>query len=115
MILLATALYSLTPLAVHYVGAGGTPFLFNLGWRAGAALGFAAFLALCYRGLFFSRAVWAALRPRFRRREFRAVAAAYFDLVLFVMAVPVGGRGGGGDRGGVVAVVSGDGGVAVLW
>ena len=87
LMLLAAALYSLTPLAVHYAGAGGAPFLFNLGWRAGAALGFAGFLAFGCRGLFFSRAVWAALLPRFRRWEFWAVAAAYFDLALFAMAV----------------------------
>lgn len=87
LLLMATLLYSLTPVAVHHSGAAGNPFLFNMGWRAGAALGFAAFLAVFFPGLFFRRAVWVAALRRVWRWEFLAVAAAYFDLALFAMAV----------------------------
>lgn len=64
LLLLAILLYSRTPVVVHHSGAAGNPFLFNMGWRAGAVPGFAAFLAVFFPGLFFRRAVWTAVQRR---------------------------------------------------
>lgn len=60
---------------------------FNMGWRAGIAAGFALFLAVVYRQLFFSKEVWATILRRAKRWELLAVIIAYFDIALFAMSI----------------------------
>ena len=85
--LLAVACYSVIPLAIEYAGGSQNPFFFNMGWRAGIAAGFALFLAVVYRQLFFSKKVWATILRRAKRWELLAVIIAYFDIALFAMSI----------------------------
>ena len=87
LMLLAVACYSVIPLAVEFAGGSQNPFLFNMGWRGGIAIGFALFLAVGYRDLFFSRRVWGAILHHTKRLELLAVVIAYFDIALFALAV----------------------------
>lgn len=87
LMLLAVALYSLIPLAVEYTGGSGNPFLFNMGWRSGIAAGFAVFLAVRYRRLFFNWAAWKVIVQEAKSWKLLAVIAAYFDIALFAMSI----------------------------
>ena len=87
LMLLAVACYSVIPLAVELAGGSQNPFLFNMGWRSGIAVGFALFLAIVYRNLFFSKEVWNTIWIRAKRWELLAVVIAYFDIALFALSV----------------------------
>ena len=87
LMFLAVALYSLIPLAVEYTGGSENPFLFNMGWRSGIAIGFAIFLAARYQQLFFSKSAWKIIAREAKSWKLLAVIAAYFDIALFAMSV----------------------------
>ena len=85
--LLAVTLYAFIPLAVEYTKGSANPFLFNMGWRAGTAAGFAAFMAVRNHRLFLSARTWnLTLRAALDWRML-AVAGAYLDVGIFAMSV----------------------------
>ena len=51
--LAAIVVFSFVPLVISRIGGPESPFLFNLGWRLGAALGCLVVLLTIYRSLFF--------------------------------------------------------------
>ncbi len=98
--LFAVVCYSLMPLSVVLSGSKEFPFLFNMGWRAGIAIGYALILAVFFRELFFNRAIWGEIlgknlflgkatkgQRRFPVTDLLLVMVAYFSISLFAMSI----------------------------
>ena len=83
----AVVLYSLIPLAVEYAGGSGNPFLFNMGWRTGIAIGFSIFLATGYPRMFFNKQAWGIMTQHAKSWKMLAVIVAYFDIALFALSI----------------------------
>ena len=92
--------YSLMPLSVVLFGSKEFPFLFNMGWRGGIAIGYALILAVWFRRYFFNWTVWEVIfgqiissqnlrfgRLRIPVPDLLLVMVAYFNIGLFAMSI----------------------------
>ena len=95
LMVFASICYSLMPLSVVLSGGQDYPFLFNMGWRGGIAIGYVLIMAVWCRKLFFSGTVWKIVFRQFvapgtRRRTWLItllIMVAYFNTALFARSI----------------------------